>query len=253
VISGTLPLPKPKATRASASLYSGTDIENMCGRFNLIDSPEIQWLCQTLGVSLFPRFGSPDIAPGARIAIIHERDGKRVVSEATWWLLLENDTLKPNYKYASFNSRSDKLHQKRAIAYKPYRESRCLIPATAFVEGLGDKKTYHKIELENSAIAFGGLYREYLDKSTGEVVYSASIITLPPLTPQWDEIHPKSMPLMLDFEDEALVQKWLDPGFHGVDEFEPLLEPKVRKPMRVTRIGKPSKWDEQEDSFLIVA
>lgn len=57
----------------------------MCGRFNLIDSPEIQWLCQTLGISLFPRFGSPDIAPGARIAIIHQRDGQRVVSEAIWW------------------------------------------------------------------------------------------------------------------------------------------------------------------------
>jgi putative SOS response-associated peptidase YedK len=225
----------------------------MCGRFNLIDSPEIQWLCQTLGVSLFPRFGSPDIAPGSRIAIIHQRGGQRVVSEAIWWLLLDNDTLKPNYKYASFNSRSDKLDQKWAIAYQPFRESRCLIPASAFVEGLGDKKTYHKIELENSAIAFGGLYREYLDKETGEVVYGASIITLPPLSPQWDNIHPKSMPLMLDFEDQALVDKWLDPEFQDVAQFEPLLEPKVEKPMKVTRIGKPSKWDEQDDSFMIVA
>ena len=225
----------------------------MCGRFNLIDSPEIQWLCQTLGISLHRHQHSHDIAPGGKIAIVHVVNGERTVSDATWWLLLEQDSLKPNCKYASFNSRSDKLDTKRAIAYHPYRQSRCLIPASAFVEGLGDKTTYHKIELEGSAIAFGGLYKEYLNRGTGEVVYAASIITLPPLSPQWDNIHPKSMPLMIDFEDEALVQKWLDPEFQAVEEFAPLLEPRVQKPMKVTRIDRPSKWNPVEDSFLIVA
>ena len=224
----------------------------MCGRFNLIDSPEVQWLCESLGISLHGSYNSGDIAPGGRIAIIHEAGGERKVSEAIWWLFLDHETLKPNYKYASFNSRSDKLDNKRGISYKPYRQSRCIIPASAFVEGLGDKKTYHMIELESSAIAFGGLYKEHLNQETGELVYSASIITLPPLSPQWDNIHPKSMPLMLDFEDEALVSKWLDPEFDGVEEFAPLLEPRVQKPMKVTRIGKPSKWDPIEDASMIV-
>ncbi len=225
----------------------------MCGRFNLIDSPEIQWLCQVLGISLFAHQQQADIAPGAQIAIIHMQDGERKVSDATWWLFLETDTLKPNYKYASFNSRSDKLDVKRSIAYKPYRESRCLIPASAFIEGLGDKKTYHKIELENSAITFGGIYREYFNKDTGEVAFGASIITLPPLTPQWDSIHPKSMPLIIDFENESLVQQWLDPTNQEVEMFAELLQPKVSKPMVVTKIEKPSKWNPIEDSFLIVA
>lgn len=225
----------------------------MCGRFNLIDSPEIQWLCESLGISLHGRHSSRDIAPGSTIAIVHESGGERLVSDAIWWLFLDPESLKPNYKYASFNSRSDKLHNKRGISYKPFRESRCIIPASAFVEGLGDKKTYHMIELEDSAIAFGGLFKEHLNRDTGEIVYSASIITLPPLSPQWDEIHPKSMPLMLDFENTEVIDKWLDPEFHAVEEFEPLLEPRVIKPMKVTRIGKPSKWDPLEESFLIVA
>ena len=215
----------------------------MCGRFNLIDSPEIQWLCETLGISLFLHHGSRDIAPGGSIAIVHNTKGECIVSDAIWWLLLDHETLKPNYKYASFNSRSDKLSQKRSIAYHPYRESRCIIPASAFVEGLGDKKTYHKIELEDSAIAFGGLYKQHLNRETGELVYSASIITLPPLVPQWNEIHPKSMPLMLDFEDSALIDKWLDTDFQDVEEFSELLVPRVQKNMVLTRIGKPSKWD----------
>jgi len=224
----------------------------VCGRFNLIDSPEVQWLCTTLGIELHAEQASRDIAPGGNIAIVHERAGERVVSNATWWLFLDNETLKPNYKYASFNSRSDKLSNKRAIAYKPYRESRCLIPASAFVEGLGDKKTYHKIELEDSAIAFGGLFKEYLNRESGEVVYSASIITLPPLSPQWDEIHPKSMPLMIDFEDEDLVTRWLDPTNQDIEQFQPLLEPAVVKPMKVTKIDKPSRWNPIEESFMIV-
>lgn len=212
----------------------------------------MQWLCTTLGIELHDEHASRDIAPGGQIAIVHQRGEERVVSTATWWLFLDQESLKPNYKYASFNSRSDKLSNKRAIAYKPYRESRCLIPASAFVEGLGDKKTYHKIELEDSAIAFGGLYKEHLNRESGEVVYSASIITLPPLTPQWDAIHPKSMPLMIDFEDEELVARWLDPSFDDVAQFEPLLEPKVLKPMKVTKIDRPSRWNPIEDSFMIV-
>ena len=224
----------------------------MCGRFNLIDSPEVQWLCETLGVELQGDQASRDIAPGGKIAIIHERAGRRVVSSATWWLFLDKESLKPNYKYASFNSRSDKLSNKRAIAYTRFRETRCLIPASAFVEGLGDKKTYHKIELEDSAIAFGGLFKAYLNKDSGELVYSASIITLPPLAGQWSAIHPKSLPLMLDFEDEELVNNWLDANNQDVEQFQGLLEPSILKPMKVTKIDKPSRWNPIEESFMIV-
>ena len=224
----------------------------MCGRFNVIDSPEIQWLCTALGISLIAQHTSRDIAPGGKIAIVHELGGERLVSDAIWWLLLDHQTLKPTYKYASLNSRSDKLHSKRGIAYTPYRQSRCVIPASAFVEGLGDNKTYHKIELEGSAIAFGGLYKQHLNSETGEIVFSASIITFPPLTPQWDRIHPKSMPLMLDFEDAALIARWLDPGNDDVEALAHLLEPRVGKPMVVTRIDKPSKWNPIADSFMIM-
>jgi len=223
----------------------------VCGRFNLIDSPEIQWLCKALGISLLPRHENRDIAPGSSIAIVHNVGGGQQVSDAIWWLLLNHETLKPDYKYASFNSRYDKLLQKRSISYLPYRESRCIIPASAFIEGLGDKKTYHKIELQKSAIAFGGLYKEYFKRETGEIVYSASIITLPPLVPQWNEIHPNSMPLMLDFEDQELIAKWLDPDFQEVEEFEDALVPGAHKDMVISKIGKPSKWNPISDSFII--
>ncbi len=134
------------------------------------------------------------------------------MTTATWWLLIDPATGKPNYKYASFNSRSDKLDAPRSIAYQPFRESRCIIPATAFLEGKGDKKTHHKIEAGRRSHCLWRSAPETLQRKLGEVIHSASIITLPPLE-EWAQIHPKSMPLMLPMDNEALVNQWLAPSF----------------------------------------
>src|SRR5690606_8845105 len=138
----------------------------MCGRYNLVDSPDVQALMEAVGMPLYPHqqlLFSPDIAPGARISILRYFEGRPLVCDATWWLMLDPATGKPNHKYSSLHSRSDKLHTKCAIAYRPYRTSRCIIPASAFIEGLGGGKTYHRIQLQGPAIAFGGIYKEYVD------------------------------------------------------------------------------------------
>lgn len=124
------------------------------------------------------------------------------------------------------------------------------IPASAICEGLGDKKTYHMIELEGRAIAFGGLYKEYTNYQTGESVIGCSIITLPPLE-KWAAIHPKSIPLMLDPEDKTLIDRWLNPDFRDVDYFRPLLEPRIALPQRITPIDRPSKWNPIGESYLL--
>jgi putative SOS response-associated peptidase YedK len=222
----------------------------MCGRFNTKDDSKIASLCEVLSVTSGVRLQS-DLAPGGVINIIHQSEAVRAVSKALWWLLLDEDSLKPNYKYSSFNSRSDKLHNRQGISFLPYRESRCIIPATAFVEGLGDKKTYHMIELPGSAIAFGGLYKEYKSKKTGAVVYSASIITLPSVSVAWNKISPKSMPLILDFNDQALMEKWISPEFSEVGEFEELFSGYLPQDLTATPIAKPSRWDPIGESFHI--
>ncbi len=224
----------------------------MCGRFNVIDSAEVMTLLQHLGITLYPgscftpglRF-TPDAAPGSTISIVRQTGDERRVSDATWWLMLDPATLKPNYQYASFNSRADKLDTPRALAYKPYRESRCVIPASAFIEGLGDGKTYHKLRRPADAIAFGGVYREWVNHDTGETALSASIITLPPPdNKRWvRDIHPKSMPLMLP-DDQATLDAWLDPAEQDVSRFNELLAPSIRLTLVATPIGKVSKWNE---------
>jgi putative SOS response-associated peptidase YedK len=215
----------------------------------MIDNAKSQALAKLFGVSPADFHYSDDIAPGSGISIIHDQGGKRRIDTATWWLFLDHATLKPNYKYASFNSRSDKLHKKTSLAYGPYRKTRCIIPATAFIEGTGDKKTYHRIELEDQGIAFGGLYKEHLNQDTGEVLYSASIITLPPLT-EWKDVHPKSTPLMLPAGDGELINAWLDPNTE-TEKLAPLLTPSLWAVQRLTPIGKPSQWNPVGDSFTI--
>lgn len=217
----------------------------MCGRFQVEPSRELDALIDSIGAQGEIRYAQ-DIAPGAPISIIHGRE----ISTATWWLFLVPETLKPNYKYASFNSRSDKLNSPSSIAYRPFRDSRCIIPATAFVEGVGDKKTYHKIELVDRAIAFGGLFKSFLDTETGVVVFSASIITLPPVE-EWKNIHAQSIPLMLDQDNQELIDNWLNPDFTDVDYFKPYLTPKVRNKQLVTPIDRPSTWKPIGESFTV--
>ncbi|MDO8271257.1 MAG: SOS response-associated peptidase family protein [Gammaproteobacteria bacterium] len=224
----------------------------MCGRFNVTDNLAVRKMMTDLGIPLYEQdklVFSIDISPGARISIVRQGPEGITLSDATWWLMLDPATLKPNNKYASFNTRSDKLNVPRSLGYHPYRKSRCIIPATAFIEGAGDKKTYHKIHFEDRAIAFGGLYREWISKETGEIVRSASIITLPPV-PEWEMIHPKSIPLMLP-EDAQLRQHWLNPEIQEVEQFEYLLIPKLDGPHIATPIGKVSQWNEIGPSFTI--
>jgi len=222
----------------------------MCGRFNVFDSPEVQLLLNVLGMNGAQLRYSADVAPGSTISIIRESDRGRQVCDAIWWLMLDRQTLKPNYDYASFNSRWDKLNTKGSLAYQPYRQGRCIIPASAFIEGLGDRRTYHQIALENEAIAFGGLYKHYLDPNTGESVYTASIITLGPL-PQWRHIHPKSMPLILPAHDNHLINNWLNPEQQDVSQFEHLLVPRIGSTQVVTPIGKPSQSNPIGASFIL--
>ncbi len=223
----------------------------MCGRMYVDDNAFIQNLLSLVKVPERINI-SQDIAPAGKVSIIRQTQSARVISDAIWWLLLDKQTLKPNYRYASFNSRYDKLNASHSVSYQPYRESRCIVPASGFVEGLGDKKTYFQIEPVEQAIAFGGLYKEWQNEQTGELVYSASIITLPP-HPKLKQIHPKSTPLMLPYDDQQLIDLWLDPKFQQVAAFQELLKPVLHVAQKVTPIDRPSKRFATGDSFIIEA
>jgi len=88
--------------------------------------------------------------------------------------------------------------------------------------------------VDGSALVFGGLYKSWIDKVTGEEVFSASIITLPG-HPALEHIHRRSTPLWLPKE---AFDAWLAPEVTDPKALEHLLQPVLRAPLRATPVDK---------------
>jgi putative SOS response-associated peptidase YedK len=230
----------------------------MCGYLgNVSDSPLTQALMRILGMTQhIPQLrNNPGSGPASSIDIIlHNRQGLSI-TPALWWLLLQiNDqgVYRPS-RYTSFNTRYDKLEQKGSAGYLPYRQSRCIVPASYFIEGEGKKgsRTYHRIEPSQHAFALGGLFRTWISRATGECVYSCSVITLAPHpSDAWRRVHSQSTPLILPAQPDIL-QRWLDPAFDQVAAFQPLLTPAFHQPIRCTPIERPGEQRVIGDSVSI--
>jgi len=216
----------------------------MCTNFALIKTDGTVELSNHLLVDANDFIYSSDFRPGAKISIITGGQGQRQVLPAIWWLYLQQTDagLKPHRNYFSVNTNYQKLPKKTE-----YRKSRCIIPATSFVESQ-DGKRPHLLEAKNgSAIAFGGLFKEWTDKTTGEIVYSASIITLPG-HPALESIHRKSTPLLLPGQT---YDRWLSPDITDTTLFEELLVPTLQTDLIATPINKASSKQPTADPFTI--
>ena len=190
----------------------------MCGAYNVINNPFTESITAALDVPSIETRGIR--APASMIQIVTEdRDG-RYLEDAKWWLLLNLDG-KPNYQYATFNSRYDKLYTS-SLTRSLFQTSRCLMPASSFIEG--QDKQYHDITSERGALVLAGIYKTY--QIAGETITTASIITCPG-NPKLESIHRKSTPLMLDVDDTELIDMWLDPSITNSDVFRPLLTEKL--------------------------
>ena len=228
----------------------------MCGRLNVTDDPAVRALCDLLEINLWseePHF-SRYIGAAQKVSIIRGTEQRRRLDNATWWLLLEptESGFKPS-KYTSFNTRYDKLDVPRSAGYIPYRQSRCVIPAKGFGESefkSGKRVSCHDMEAVDEAIAFGGLYKEWINKETGETTFSCSVITLPP-NPKFEGIHSKSIPLMLPQQPEIL-NAWLDPANKNTEQFAPLLQPALRHNLKVQQIEKPTAWDKAIGEAFVI-
>ncbi len=216
----------------------------MCGAFHLVKETKSLALMGFLGTSDFE--GKGLCLPASNIEIILETKQGRECRKAKWWLLLGKDG-KPNYQYATFNSRSDKLGSS-FLTKKPFKTSRCVIPASAVIEG--QNKKYHQVSASDRTLALGGLYKEY--EVEGKVLTSASIITGPG-NPKWVSFHAKSTPLILDPNDSDLIDMWLDPGFQQVEAFDSLLTGRIPFDLSVTPMASARDMTATGDTFICPA
>lgn len=195
------------------------------------------------GQQIFKRY----LGAASKVSIIRELNHQRAMQNAIWWLLLEptETGFKPS-RYTSINTRYDSLNNPKKAGYRPFRQSRILVPVKGFGESeyqSGKLLHCHDMQATHGAMLMAGLCRDWHHSGTGEVVTSFSIITLPP-HPKLKHIHSKSTPMMFP-QDDALIARWLDTDNQQVEDFAPLLQPTIYQDLQVQQIAKPSKFEQQ--------
>lgn len=137
----------------------------------------------------------------------------------------------------TINARSETVFEKPSFRNSIMRK-RCLVPVTGFFENqtVGKEKFPYIIKLKSEEIfSLGGIWSEWTDKTTGEILKSFSILTIT-ANELMSEIHnlKKRMPLILNKTDE---EKWIDLNLKR-NELEQLFKPYKSDDMKAHRVSK---------------
>lgn len=127
------------------------------------------------------------------------------------WGLIPSWAKDDKIKKFTINARVETIKEKPS--FRNSVNKRCLVIANGFYEWkwldtTGNKKQKHLFSLQdNELYAYGGIYSEWIDRNTGEVINTYSIVTTD-ANPLVAEIHKKKrMPIILKPEDEKY---WLE-------------------------------------------
>jgi putative SOS response-associated peptidase YedK len=109
-------------------------------------------------------------------------------------------------RYKTFNARSESIVHKPSYSYS-FKSKRCIIPVKGFFEWQHagkEKIPWYIYRADNEILSIAGLYDEWIENSTGEVLSTFSIITTD-ANDLMAEIHnsAKRMPAILDKSAEA--------------------------------------------------
>jgi len=152
----------------------------------------------------------------------------------------------------TMNARSETIAEKPSFR-DSFKSRRCLIPVQGFFEWheLAGKKYPFYIHLKSDQpFALAGIYDKWINKETGEILNTFSIVTTA-ANPLMEKIHnsKKRMPLILDNETE---KKWLDKNSNPA-ETRNLCLPFDELKMEAYPVAKiiPSKSDTEQTEELI--
>jgi putative SOS response-associated peptidase YedK len=199
----------------------------MCGRFTLKATPErIKTEFKTASIlpeaAGFERF---NIAPSQMIAAVLNNESERVVTRLKWGLVPSwaKDLEIGN---RMINARSETITEKPSFR-EAFKKRRCIIPSSGFYEwqkiansGGGGKQPFYFYLKEKEVFGFAGLYEEWTDKQTGELLETCTIITTVAnavLKPVHDR-----MPVILAATD---YDEWLDQHVTDTEQLQKLLVP----------------------------
>lgn len=150
----------------------------------------------------------------------------------------------------TFNAVSETVFEKPSFRSSVVSH-RCIVPSTGFFEWRheGNKKIPYFIKLKNEEIfSMAGIYDEWVNPDTGEIIYTFSILTTT-ANPLMEYIHntKKRMPVILSTYDE---EKWLVPGMKK-ESISSFLKPYDEKLMEAYIIQNDFLRKSPRDSSII--
>ncbi len=193
----------------------------MCGRFTNKAKPEQikkEFKIGRISPKIFePRY---NIAPTQPSTAVLESGGERTIENLQWGLI-PSWAKDDSFAGKLINARAESLAEKPSFR-NAFRHRRCIIPASGFYEwskkGAGAKQPFYFYLKDKEVFGFAGLFEEWTDKETGEVLETCAIITTE-ANEILEPVHDR-MPVILrpEFYDE-----WLDSKESNTDELEKML------------------------------
>ncbi|MCW5674404.1 MAG: SOS response-associated peptidase [Xanthobacteraceae bacterium] len=193
--------------------------------------------------NLQPRY---NICPTTQIDVIRDRNGRPEIVSARWGLI-PSWWRKPLKELpATFNARSDTVHQKPMFR-AAFKSRRCIIPASGYYEWRkgedGGREPHYFRRVDGAVISMAGLYEEWTDLATGEIVTSATIIVTD-ASEEVAHIHNR-MPVILE---QNQIEDWLF-GKSGVEVLKPAPQGTMKE-HRVSRRVNSSRADENDETLI---
>jgi putative SOS response-associated peptidase YedK len=201
----------------------------MCGRFNVIDNPELQQLLKELGIDLgLP--SRPNVAPTEDIAMVRAAESGNELVEVRWWLI-PPWAKGLDQKYSMFNARSENLEKSRAFA-QSFKRRRGIVPVSSFIEWRSEDngRQPYAISAAGAALALAAVWEHW--EGDGQVIESCALVTTA-AAPEFEQIH-RRMPVLLAGEER---ERWLDCDA-PVAADDPLFESRLKFPLLAVPVSR---------------
>jgi putative SOS response-associated peptidase YedK len=193
--------------------------------------------------NLQPRY---NICPTTQIDIIRNMNGRPEILAARWGLV-PSWWKKPLKELpATFNARADTVAEKPMFR-AAFKSRRCIIPASGYYEWRkgddGGREPHYFKRVDGAVLSMAGLYEEWTDPATGEIVTSATIIVTD-ASEEVSHIHNR-MPVILE---QHQIEDWLTHK-SGAEVLQPT-PPGTLAEHRVSRRVNSSRADENDETLI---
>ena len=188
----------------------------MCNQYTPASADQI---ARQFGVAMRADYHPAEVFPRSQGWFVRRQgeDGRELVKGP--WGLIPSFGQSAKLPYSTNNARSEELEAKASFRQPWARGQRCIIPVATFWEPCWEtgKNVWWKFErADGDAFGLAGLWNTWVDKSTGEIVESYTMLTLNadhhPLMARMHKPDPKLPP---DAQDKRMVvvlepETWTD-------------------------------------------